>query len=161
VPGPSAAFASGEPAPDAVHDLVGDGVVQAWLADRALGADLPGWFGGLAAFGEEQVQVGAAARGLLPPARSKPRRGKQGGVTRAGGRQRAGAVTRARQAAAKAARSDTSRPLAAKVFRRLFEFPGRYISCVPGIYLYAGWRHIVTFWLWVICALGPFLLPTS
>ena len=44
-------------------------------------------------------------------------------------------------------------PLLALVFRRLFEFPGRYISCVPGIYLYAGWRHIVTFWLWVICAL--------
>src|SRR5262249_34044108 len=44
-------------------------------------------------------------------------------------------------------------PLLALVFRRLFEFPGRNISCVPGIYLYANWRHIVTFWLWVICAL--------
>src|ERR1700761_3314382 len=39
--------------------------------NRALGTDLPGGLGALAAFGEEQVQVGAAARGLLPPARSK------------------------------------------------------------------------------------------
>ena len=38
----------------------------------------------------------------------------EGAVPRLGGRHRAGAVTRARQAAAKAARSATSRPLAAK-----------------------------------------------
>jgi hypothetical protein len=44
-------------------------------------------------------------------------------------------------------------PLQALVFRRVFEFPGRYTNCVPGIYRYAVWRHIVTFWLWVICAL--------
>ena len=36
-----AAFPFGQPAPDPVHDPVGDGVVQARLADRARRADLP------------------------------------------------------------------------------------------------------------------------
>ena len=108
-----AAFPFGQPAPDAVDDPVGDGVVQARLPDRARRADLPRGPGGLAAAGEEHLQVGAAARSQLPPARSKTRRSSQAAVPRRAGRHRAGAVTRARQAAAKAARSATSRPLAA------------------------------------------------
>ena len=109
-----AAFPLGQPAPDAVGDPVGDGVVQARLADRARRADLPGRPGRLTAAGEEHLQVGAAARSPLPPARGKARRSSQGAMPRRAGRHRAGAVTRARQAAAKSARSATSRPLAAK-----------------------------------------------
>jgi hypothetical protein len=108
------AFPLGQPAPDAVGDPVGDGVIQARLADRARRADLPRGPGRFAALGEEQVKVDTAARSQLPPARSKTRRGSQAAVPRRAGRHRAGVVTRARQAAAKAARSATSRPLAAK-----------------------------------------------
>src|SRR5207244_12431055 len=96
-----------------VNDAVGDGGVQARLADRARRADLPRNLGRLAALGEEHLKVSAAARSQLPPARSKTRRGSETAVPRLAGRHRAGAVTRARQAAAKAARSATSRPLAA------------------------------------------------
>jgi len=56
-----------------VRDPVADGEVQARLADRAPGADLPSGLGRLAALGEEQVKPGAAARSQLPPARSKTR----------------------------------------------------------------------------------------
>ena len=76
-------------------------------------ADLPCGPGRLAALGKEHVKVSAAARSQLPPARGKTRWGSQVAVPRQAGRHRAGAVTRARQAAAKAARSATSRPLAA------------------------------------------------
>ena len=44
------------------------GVVQARLADRASRADPPRGLGRLAAAGEEQVEVGAAARSPVTPA---------------------------------------------------------------------------------------------
>jgi hypothetical protein len=52
-----------------VGDPVAEGVLQARLADRAPRADLPRGLGRLAAVGEEQVKIGAAARSQLPPAR--------------------------------------------------------------------------------------------
>ena len=57
-----AAFPVGQPAPDAVRDRVAEGVLQARLADRAPRADPPRGPGCLAALGEEQVKVSAAAR---------------------------------------------------------------------------------------------------
>jgi hypothetical protein len=92
---------------------VGDGVVQARLAGRAPRADLQRGFGRLAAAGEEQIEVSAAARRQFTPARGKTRWRGEVAVTRRTGRHRAGSVTRARHAAAKAARSATSGPLAA------------------------------------------------
>jgi hypothetical protein len=76
---------------------------------------VPGCVGGrLAALGvKHTTEVSAAARSLQPPARGETRRGSQVAVPRQASRHRAGAVTRARQAAAKAARSATSKALAA------------------------------------------------
>ena len=107
------AFPLGQPAPDAGRDPVAEGILQARLPHRARCAHLPRGPGRLAALGVEHVEVSAVARSLLPPPRGETRWGSQVAVPRQAGRHRAGAVTRARQAAAKAARSATSRPLAA------------------------------------------------
>jgi len=108
-----AAFPLSLPAPDAGRDPVAQRVLQTWLADRAPRAHLPCGPGRLAALGIEQIKVGAVARSLLPPARGETRWIGQVAVPRQAAGHGAGAVTRARQAAAKAARSAASRPLAA------------------------------------------------
>jgi hypothetical protein len=114
VAGPQdSAIPFGQAAPDTVHDPIAEGVVQALLSDRACRADPPGGLGRFAAAGKKPLQVSAAARSPVTPAGRERRWRSRGAVTRRARRHRAGAVTRARQAAAKAARSAVSRPLAA------------------------------------------------
>jgi hypothetical protein len=79
-----AAVPFGQAAPDAVHDPVAEGVVKARLADRAPRADPPRRRGALAAAGEEQVEVSAAARSPVTPAAWGRGWRNRGTVTRRG-----------------------------------------------------------------------------
>ena len=63
----AAAFPLGGAAPDTVVDPVGEGVLQAWLLDGAIGADLAGLLDADAVGGEEVGGRPAAAFGLEHP----------------------------------------------------------------------------------------------
>ena len=78
-----AAFPFGQPAPDAISDPVGDGVVQARLADRAPRADPPRGLGRLAPLGKEQTP--GQRRGTQPaPASAQQNAPEQPGCGRGG-----------------------------------------------------------------------------
>ena len=109
-----AAVPFGQAAPDAVGDPVAEGVVQARLRGpgtprRSAARARPTRRG--------RGRTGRGRRRGTQPGTASRAGGGAGGagaaVTRLAGRHRAGAVTRARHWAAKAARSATSRPLAA------------------------------------------------
>src|SRR5262245_4907981 len=62
-----AAFAFGEPTPDAEALVVGQGVLEALGADVTTLADPLGLTGGAALLGEERLRVGLRAQGALLP----------------------------------------------------------------------------------------------